>query len=355
MAETKKLMVLAGGTGGHVFPALAVAKAMTPTGVEVCWLGTKQGLEARVVPENNIAIEWISISGLRGKGLLAWLKAPFKLANAIWQSLQIMRRVKPDCVLGMGGFVAGPGGLAARILGKPLVVHEQNAVAGLTNRYLAKIATKVLSGFPNVLGLPSSTQWVGNPVRQEIAELEDSDEQNNKINILIIGGSQGAYSFNTYLPKILAAQTADISIWHQSGKGSQEQVEQSYQAENCQAKVTDFIEDMAAAYQWSDLLICRAGAMTIAECCAAQKPALLVPYPFSAGDHQLKNAEAMAEVGAAVVVDNSTLQDATINTQIAQLLSDKSQLKNMGEKAQQLYKANSLALVVAVCEEYLHA
>lgn len=355
MAHPKKLMVLAGGTGGHIFPALAVAKALMSTGVDVCWLGTKQGLEARVVPENDIAIEWISISGLRGKGALAWLKAPFKLVNAIWQSLVVMRRVKPDCVLGMGGFVAGPGGLAAKMLGKPLVVHEQNAVAGLTNRYLSKIASKVLSGFPNVAGLPASTKWVGNPVRAEIAELKTVTEQTDTINVLIIGGSQGAYSFNTYLPKLLAEQTASISVWHQSGKGNQSQVEQSYQAENCQAKVTDFIDDMAAAYQWADLLICRAGAMTIAECCAAQKPALLIPYPFSAGDHQLKNAEAMAAVGAAVVVDNSALQAGDIDAQIKQLLSDKSQLKLMGSKAQQLYKADALDSVVNVCKEYLNA
>ncbi|MBL4670878.1 MAG: undecaprenyldiphospho-muramoylpentapeptide beta-N-acetylglucosaminyltransferase [Arenicella sp.] len=349
-----RLMVMAGGTGGHVFPALAVAKQLRDAGVEVTWLGTKRGLESEVIPANNIAIEWVSVEGLRGKGTLSLMLAPFKLARAMWQSAVAIRRVQPDCILGMGGFVSGPGGLVARLMGRPLIVHEQNAVAGLTNKVLAKIATRVLSGFANVEGLPSSAIWVGNPVRQAIKPQHSNISK--KLNVLIIGGSQGANSFNLKLPQVFSTiDTESISIWHQSGRGRDAEVTALYKANGVIAKVSEFIDDMAAAYAWADLLICRSGAMTIAECCAAAKPALLVPYPFSAGDHQQRNALTMVNVGAAKIIPNQQIDKPEFSRELVSLLSDKGVLRKMGHKAHTLHKPNALNDVVAVCQEYLNA
>jgi len=351
---TSRLMVMAGGTGGHVFPALAVAKALRDAGAEITWLGTKRGLESSVIPANEIAIEWVSIEGLRGKSALSLLLAPFKLIGAMWQSAGAIRRVQPDCILGMGGFVSGPGGLVARLMGRPLIVHEQNAVAGLTNNVLAKLANRVLSGFPNVEGLPKTAKWVGNPVRETIRA--EHTNTSDKINVLIIGGSQGAHSFNVKLPAAFAELNNDsISIWHQSGSGRDSEVIDLYKIQGIDAKVSEFIDDMAVAYAWADLLICRAGAMTIAECCAAAKPALLVPYPFSAGDHQEKNALAMVNVGAGKMIANNQLDQAEFSQMLSSMLSDKMALRNMGQQAYTLHKPNALKDVAAVCQEYLNA
>jgi len=346
---------MAGGTGGHVFPALAVANALRENQTAITWLGTRKGLEADVVPNNGISIEWISIEGLRGKSLFSWVMAPINILRAIYQSIKAIRKTNPDCVLGMGGFVSGPGGLAARLTGKPLVIHEQNTVAGLTNKYLAKIAQRVLTGFPDTIDLPKSAVWVGNPVRKSIQATETTALPSEAINILIIGGSQGAVSLNRYLPKHLSQQTGKLNIWHQTGKGRAKQVIEAYANNKLEAKVSEFIDDMGSAYAWADLLICRAGAMTISECCASGKPALLVPYPYSAGDHQDRNAEFMTRVGAAEILSNDRLAKAGDIPELTALLSDKSRLRNMGKKAFGLYRANALEDVVSVCQEYLNA
>lgn len=349
-----RLMVMAGGTGGHVFPALAVAKSLQAQGTQITWLGTRRGLEAKVIPENQIPIEWVSVEGLRGKSAASLVLAPFKLLRALWQSLAAIRRVKPDCVLGMGGFVAGPGGVAARLMGRPLIVHEQNTVAGLTNKYLAKIASRVLTGFPKVAELPSSATWVGNPVRESITTARSNLSPN--INVLIIGGSQGAHSFNVKLPAVFKQLALEnVSVWHQCGRGRAVQTSADYQELGVSAKVSEFIDDMAAAYRWADLLICRAGAMTIAECCAAGRPALFVPYPFSAGDHQLKNAEVMVSVGAAKLLRNDQIDKPEMLQVLRVLLSEKPLLKEMGDQAFSLHKPDALKDVVAVCQEYLNA
>ncbi len=357
MKSPPKLMVMAGGTGGHVFPALAVAKNLRESGVEISWLGTRRGLEYRVVAENDIELDLISVEGLRGKGALSMLLAPFKLIRAMWQSAAHIRRIQPDCILGMGGFVSGPGGLVARLLGKPLVVHEQNAVAGMTNKYLSRIANRVLTGFPNVEDLPDDAAWLGNPVRASIQP--GSSNTTDKINVLIIGGSQGAHSFNVKLPTVFkelcAAKETEISIWHQSGKGRDGQVREAYEQQGVEAKVSEFVEDMAAAYSWADLLICRAGAMTVAECCAAAKPSLLVPYPFSAGDHQEKNAMTLVNVGAAKMLLNDQIDQPVFVEVLTELVSDKQALAAMGEQAHTLHKPNALNNVAAVCQEYLNA
>ena len=352
------LLVMAGGTGGHVYPALAVANYLRSKDTKIAWLGTHRGLEARVVPQHNIELAWVSVEGLRGKGVISCLLAPFKLLRALWQSARAIREIKPDCVLGMGGFVAGPGGLAARIMRKPLVIHEQNAVAGLTNRYLAKIANKVLTGFPSVSDLPTNAQWVGNPVRKEIADIAKTDKQVAKlgeVKVLVIGGSQGAHTFNLHLPRLFKHHDADIKIWHQSGKGRASEVEQRYRDLQMDAEVSEFIEDMAEAYAWADLLVCRAGAMTIAECAAAGKPAILVPFPFSAGDHQSINAKALVDVGAALMLSNQELAEASSFSHLAQLLSNPEHLNEMGNKARNLYKPDAMKMVAQHCEEFLNA
>ncbi len=365
------LMIMAGGTGGHVFPALAVAQNLQSKGVTVRWMGTRRGLEARVVPAADIPIDWITIEGLRSKHKLGLLVAPFKLVRAMWQAARIMLRHRPDVVLGMGGFVAGPGGLVTRLLGVPLVIHEQNAIAGLTNRYLARIATKVLTGFPNVRDLPTSSVWVGNPVRASIMasarSTQGADDRLAQLRILVVGGSQGAESFNRYLPncfgqlleQVLASRSLALCLWHQTGRGRAEAVQTNYAAESRLAtsdvKVSEFIEDMAQALAWADLVVCRAGAMTIAELCAAAKPSIVVPYPFSAGDHQDHNAQFLVDAGAAVMVPDSALKNGQMLSVFANLLAIPSELAQMGRNAQRLHKPNALADVVAVCEEYIYA
>lgn len=347
-------MVMAGGTGGHVFPALAVANELKSQGVRIVWLGTHRGLEATVVPANGIEMEWISIHGLRGKSAVSWLLAPFRLLRAMWQSSMAIKRVSPDCVLGMGGFVAGPGGIVSRLMNKPLIVHEQNAVAGLTNQYLAKVANKVLTGFPNVEGLPISAKWVGNPVRASISAANQKKEQDDNVNVLVVGGSQGALAFNRYLPKIFSDLSLDINVWHQTGKGRNAQVETAYKELVMSAKVTEFVDDMAEAYQWADLVVCRAGAMTVSELCAAGKPAVLIPYPYSAGDHQDKNAEFMVAEMAAEVVSESNMAEQ-LPALLKKLCSDKKSLMKMGNKAKKLHKPDALIDVIVACEEYLNA
>lgn len=353
-AKRNHLMVLAGGTGGHIYPALAVANALRGKGSELSWLGTSRGLEASVVPVNQIELRYIPVSGLRGHGIVSWLKAPFKLFWATVKSAQHIRQLNPDCILAMGGFVAGPGGLAAWLLRKPLIVHEQNAVAGLTNKYLAKLATRVLTGFRSVGGLPERAVWVGNPVRSEIVR---SEKKTNRVvtNILVIGGSQGARSLNIHLASVFAKQKSSIDVWHQCGRSNAEQVKQSYQNVEFPIRVSEFIDNMAGAYAWADLLICRAGAMTIAECCAAAKPALLIPFPHSAGDHQVRNAEAMVDAGAALMLSNAQLSENVMVQKLHGLLTNHQRLKKMSEAAFSLHKPDALNSVVCVCEEYMNA
>lgn len=376
----KRLMVMAGGTGGHIFPALAVAKALRERGTQIVWLGTQRGLESTVIPANNIDIEWVNVAGLRGKGVLSWLLAPVSLMRAMWQSMAAIRRVQPDCVLGMGGFVTGPGGVAARLLGKPLIIHEQNAVAGLTNKYLAKIANCVLTGFPQVEHLSAVAKWVGNPVREGISSsaetisarakaisssakavsssakaIENSGRNTAVAKLLVIGGSQGATAFNNHLPHVFSQLPTAVEVWHQSGRGHSAKVKADYKANHINARVDQFISDMAAAYHWADLLICRAGAMTISECCAAAKPALLIPFPFSAGDHQVKNAQLMVAVGGAKMLRNRDITEAVMVKTLAALLADADGLDAMGRAAASLHKPNALDTVVSICEEYLNA
>ena len=302
--QAKRLMVMAGGTGGHVFPGLAVAHHLQAQGWEIRWLGTADRMEADLVPRHGIEIDFIRISGLRGKGLQAQLLAPLRIFNAWRQARAIMRRFKPDVVLGMGGYVSGPGGLAAWSLGIPVVLHEQNGIAGLTNKWLSKIAKKVLQAFP---GAFPGADVVGNPVREDVLALPEPQtrlaDRDGAIRMLVVGGSQGARVLNQTLPQVAAALGDAITIWHQSGKGAQQTVEQAYaDAGQPQHKVTEFIDDMAAAYAWADVVVCRSGALTVSELAAAGLPALFVPF-LHKDRQQYWNALPLEQAGAAKILE----------------------------------------------------
>ncbi|HAI04372.1 MAG TPA: undecaprenyldiphospho-muramoylpentapeptide beta-N-acetylglucosaminyltransferase, partial [Pantoea sp.] len=278
--SSKRLMVMAGGTGGHVFPGLAVAHHLMEQGWQVRWLGTADRMEADLVPKHGIDIDFIRISGLRGKGVKALLLAPLRIFNAWRQARRIMKAWQPDVVLGMGGYVSGPGGLAAWSCGIPVVLHEQNGIAGLTNKWLAKIATKVLQAFP---GAFPRADVVGNPVRTDVLALplpaERLAQRSGPIRVLVIGGSQGARVLNQTLPQVAAELGDQITLWHQTGKGGLPVVEKAYQqVGQTQHKVTEFIDDMAAAYAWADVVVCRSGALTVSEVAAAGLPAIFVPF-----------------------------------------------------------------------------
>ena len=304
------VLVMAGGTGGHVFPALAVARILESRGCRVVWLGTQRGIEARLVPAAGLSIEWIHVAGLRGKGVLSWLLAPLRLVRALIESLSAIRRIQPDVVLGMGGFVAGPGGVAARLLGCPLVIHEQNAVAGYTNRVLASIAQVVAEAFSGAFAPSVGARPVGNPVRPEIAAAARPRERTNQPpHLLVFGGSQGAAALNRVVPEALTripAAQRPIVI-HQSGRNRVESTRSAYLANNVNAEVTEFIDDMAAAYRWADLVIARSGALTVAELAAAGVPAVLVPYPAAVDDHQTANARYLTDRSAAVLISETDL------------------------------------------------
>jgi len=301
------VLILAGGTGGHIFPGLAVAKALQACDVPVVWLGSAGGMETRLVPQAGITVETIAISGLRGKGAAALVKAPFLLARAMWQALAILRRLRPRAVLSFGGYAAGPGGLGAWLLGRPLLVHEQNRAPGLTNRVLSRFARRVLCGFPDSFGKRAS-EHVGNPVRAEIAAVEDPAQRlagrGAPVRLLVLGGSQGANSLNIELPNVLARLPVGErpAVRHQCGERHAERSREVYAGAGVEASVEPFIADMAEAYAWADLVICRAGALTLAELCAAGVGSILVPFPKAVDDHQTRNAEYLVERGAAVLV-----------------------------------------------------
>ncbi|MGP2414657.1 undecaprenyldiphospho-muramoylpentapeptide beta-N-acetylglucosaminyltransferase [Pantoea ananatis] len=300
----KRLMVMAGGTGGHVFPGLAVAHHLKAQGWEVRWLGTADRMEADLVPKHGIDIDFIRISGLRGKGIKALLLAPVRIFNAWRQARKIIKAWKPDVVLGMGGYVSGPGGLAAWSCGVPVVLHEQNGIAGLTNKWLAKIATKVMQAFP---GAFPHAEVVGNPVRTDVLALPSPAQRlagrSGAIRILVVGGSQGARILNQTVPQIAALLGEQITVWHQTGKGALHDVQHAYQqAGQDHQKVTEFIDDMAAAYAWADVVICRSGALTVSEIAAAGLPAIFVPFQHK-DRQQYWNALPLEGAGAAKIFE----------------------------------------------------
>lgn len=302
--KAKRLMVMAGGTGGHVFPGLAVAHHLQAEGWDIRWLGTADRMEADLVPKNGIEIDFIRISGLRGKGVKALLMAPMRIFNAWRQARAIMKAWRPDVVLGMGGYVSGPGGLAAWSLGIPVVLHEQNGIAGLTNKWLAKIATQVMQAFP---GAFPNAEVVGNPVRTDVLALPLPHVRfagrEGPVRVLVVGGSQGARVLNQTMPQVAGRLGESVTIWHQTGKGGQAVVQQAYtDAGQTQHKVTEFIDDMAAAYEWADVVVCRSGALTVSEIAAAGLPALFVPFQHK-DRQQYWNALPLEQVGAAKILE----------------------------------------------------
>lgn len=331
----KRLMVMAGGTGGHVFPGLAVAHHLMEQGWQVRWLGTADRMEADLVPKHGIEIDFIRISGLRGKGLKALLLAPFRIVNAWRQARTIMKRWQPDVVLGMGGYVSGPGGLAAWSCGIPVVLHEQNGIAGLTNKGLAKIATKVMQAFP---GAFPDAEVVGNPVRTDVLALPlpaaRLQTRSGPIRVLVIGGSQGARVLNQVVPQVAAELGDAITLWHQTGKGARESVLQAYgEVGQTQHKVTEFIDDMAAAYAWADVVVCRSGALTVSEVAAAGLPAIFVPFQHK-DRQQYWNALPLEQAGAAKIFEQPQFTAAAVADTLRHW--DRATLLNMAVKARKV-------------------
>lgn len=354
----RTLMVMAGGTGGHVYPALAVADALRARGWEVFWLGTRAGLEARVVPAAGIDMVWVSMGGVRGKGVLKKLLLPATLLVAFWQSLVAILKRRPDVVLGMGGYTAFPGGMMASLLKRPLVIHEQNSIGGLTNRVLACLADRVLTAFPKVFThahdkpIPCrrvATEWVGNPVRTDIAAATPM-AHSGPLRLLVVGGSLGAQALNERVPQALALLPADKrpQVVHQSGRQHVDALRANYAAAGVEAEVRDYIEDMAAAYRDCDFAICRAGAMTVAELACAGVPAVLVPFPFAVDDHQTGNAEFLSDAGAAWLMPQKDLSAEKLAALIGNL--DRTTLAIMSDKARQLAKPDATARVADICE-----
>ncbi|MDU8924111.1 undecaprenyldiphospho-muramoylpentapeptide beta-N-acetylglucosaminyltransferase [Pasteurellaceae bacterium LIM206] len=338
MKNKKKLLVMAGGTGGHVFPAIAVAQYLQRQGWEICWLGTKDRMEAQLVPKYGIPIEFIQISGLRGKGLKALLAAPFAICRAIIQARRIIKCQKPHAVLGMGGYVSGPGGIAAKLCGVPIILHEQNAVAGLTNVWLAKIARRVLQAFPTAF---PQVEVVGNPVRADLFKMPSPEARfsartaERKLRLLVVGGSQGARVLNQTVPQVVVRLADKLTVRHQVGAENVKNVTALYgdTFNHTEIRITEFIDDMAEAYAWADLVICRSGALTVCELAAVGTPAIFVPFQHK-DKQQFLNAKYLADVGAAKIVEQSDL-NADVLVRIIQDL-DRTELLAMAIKAKQM-------------------
>lgn len=353
MMQVQPIMIMAGGTGGHVFPALAVAEELRQHGVPVVWLGTQHGIEARLVPAAGYPVEWIKISGVRGKSLLSLLLAPFKIIAACVQAMRVLLRTQPCAVLGMGGFASGPGGLMAWLMRKPLLVHEQNAVPGLTNKWLSPLASQVLEAFPG--SLKHATACVGNPVRKSITQLSPPEyrlqSHKDALRLLVIGGSLGAVKLNEIVPTAIARMEAEIrpQVIHQTGTGNVEQAQQHYNEHAVEADIRAFIDDMDAAYGWADIVVCRAGAMTVFELAAAGVGSILVPYPYAVDDHQTDNAAYLSSAGAAILKQQHELTAEWLSETLEQLNSQRDQLTQMANRARELAMPKAASEVAQRC------
>lgn len=340
-----KILIMAGGTGGHVFPALAIARAYQAQGAEVHWLGTKAGIEAEKVPAAGVPIFYLSVAGMRGKKISQLIQLPWKLMKACYQAIQVIRKVKPDVVIGMGGFASGPGGLAAWVLGKPLIIHEQNAIAGMTNRWLSHLAKKALTAFPNVL---SRGICVGNPVNSAIMALPEPQERfkthKGELRLLVLGGSLGAQAINTIIPKAIALMTDRPEIRHQTGIKHLEETKRIYEAVGVEANIVPFIEDMAEAYDWADFVICRAGALTVSELAAAGLGSILIPFPHAVDDHQTKNGEFLVEAGAAFLIQQRDLIPEILAEKLTTL--DREKALQMAECARRLRQIDTTQKII---------
>lgn len=355
------IAIMAGGTGGHVFPALAVANQLRAEGFEPFWIGTRSGLEASVVPQQGFDIEWLQVSGLRGRGVGQWLRAPWILATALREVKAIFKRRNPAVALGMGGFVSGPGGLMAKISGCPLVIHEQNSVPGLTNQWLSRLADCTFEGFAGTFPAKRGAIYCGNPVRAEILALPAPEQRlahrEGRVRLLVIGGSLGAQALNEQVPAALAllAPAQRPEVWHQTGERTLEHAQQAYHQAQVAAQIVPFISDMAAAYAWADVVICRAGALTLAELAAAGLPSLLVPYPHAVDDHQTANARHLVAAGAAQLLHQATLNAEKLATALTPLLADASLRLTMAQAARSCARPDAVEQIVHDCRTLVAA
>jgi UDP-N-acetylglucosamine--N-acetylmuramyl-(pentapeptide) pyrophosphoryl-undecaprenol N-acetylglucosamine transferase len=345
-------MILAGGTGGHVYPALAVAEELRERGCTIRWMGTPAGLEARVVPAAGFPVDWLAVGGFRGKGLATKLAVPFRLLRACWQAAAHLRRFRPQVVLGMGGFVAGPGGVMARLLGIPLVIHEQNRIPGTTNRFLVNCAHTVLEAFPGSFSARAGARAVGNPLRKSLVagSAVVREAPGSVIHLLIVGGSLGAQVLNRVVPEAVGPLAPGLRVRHQTGAAMQAETEARYRELGVEAEVVAFIDDMEAAYRWADLAICRAGAMTVSELAAMGLPAVLVPFPFAIDDHQTANARYLADRDAAVLLPQSDLTPSQLSEILRRFCQRPEMLLPLSERLKSLAQLEATA---AVCDAAL--
>ena len=352
MSQPKCALIMAGGTGGHIFPGLAVAEALRDAGWRVHWLGAPDSMEAQLVPPRGFAFEAVQFGGVRGKGLQTLALLPLKLLRAFWQSLQVVRRVRPDVVVGLGGYITFPGGMMASLLGKPLVLHEQNSVAGLANKVLAQISERVFAAFPNVL---KGAEWVGNPLRQafttQALPAERFAGRSGPLQVLVVGGSLGAKALNDTVPQALALIPPQQrpQVVHQSGAKQIEALRAAYAAAGVQATLTPFIDDTASAFAQADLVICRAGASTVTEIAAVGAAAIFVPFPFAVDDHQTTNARFLVEQGGGWLLPQADLSVQDLAQRLQQIT--RAELLARAEKAHQQRKMNATREVVMACEE----
>ncbi len=350
----KTVLIMAAGTGGHVFPALACAEELRSRGYQVHWLGAGRGIECRVVPAAGIELHNVSATGLRGKGVLKLVKAPLQLLGALWQSWRLIRRLRPVCVLGMGGYVSGPGGLAAWLCRVPLVIHEQNAVAGTANRNLARFAARVCQAFPGVFADGDTLLTTGNPVRAELlARVQALRLPASPLRLLVVGGSLGAEPLNRLLPASLALLAPELrpEVRHQCGENHVEVTRQRYAQAGVEAQVVPFIEDMADAYDWADLVVCRAGALTVSELAVFGRASFLIPLPHAIDDHQSKNAEFLARQKAARVLPQKDTSPEVLAEHLTEVCMQSHRLTEMAQQARQLARPHAAQQVVDACLE----
>ncbi len=360
----KTLLIMAGGTGGHVIPALAVAAVLRERDINVIWMGTREGIEHDLVPAAGIELKLLKVKGIRGNGLMRKITAPWVLARAAVQAMSIILSVKANAVLGMGGYVSGPGGVMAWLMRRPLVLHEQNAIAGTTNKLLAPLASRVMTGFADVASLKKAIH-IGNPVRSEIVAIPAPAKRislnKSTLDILVVGGSQGAQIFNRELPALFArlqeslGKDISLKLVHQCGKGNQAEVEQAYAKAGQPASVDEFIEDMAAAYAESDLVVCRAGAMTVAEVSAAGAVALFIPLPYAIDDHQYHNAQSLASQQAAMCLRQDVFVEGGWIETVALMATDRSKLLEMATRARACAKQDAAERAADICMEVMDA
>ncbi len=347
-AASPLVMVMAGGTGGHIFPGLAVAQALQDVGARVRWLGADGGMETRLVPVQNIEIDTIAVKGVRGKGIATLLGAPLRVLRAVRAASRVLRRERPAAVISFGGYAAGPGGIAARLAGIPLLVHEQNRAAGMTNKVLARLAAQVLVGFPQTF---AKETLVGNPVRLEIAQVPPPENRGidhaGALRLLVLGGSQGARALNAAVPQAVAALGHPVEVRHQAGEKLLDEARKAYADAGVTASVEPFIADMAAAYAWADLVVCRAGALTLAELCAVGVGSVLVPFPQAVDDHQTRNAQYLVERDAALLLPQSDDLAKRLRSVLETLAVDPSQRLAMAKAARALARPDAAREVAA--------